>query len=247
MERDYLRRGFAEFIGAFALTFVGAGVVMTTGGRDNVAIALAHGLVIAVFVSALGHISGGHFNPAVTFGFMVTRRMSSALAGVYWLAQFGGAVIAALLLWWIYPPQAINPEHLGSPALNSLIGSGPGAFVEGVGTFFLVLVVFATAADPRGTFKSVAGLPIGFTIALGALAFGPLTGAAFNPSRAFGPILVNNAWSSHAWIWLVGPMVGGALAAMTYDWFYLRPSRPVPVGPPETGLEEPRPGQTAAS
>ncbi len=248
MDGDYLRRGAAEFVGAFALTFIGAGVVMTTLGRDVVAIAFAHGLVIAVFVSALGHISGGHFNPAVTLGFLVTRRMSKALAAIYWLSQFGGAVSAALLLWWIYPAsEAVKPTHLGSPALNHLIGSGAGAFVEGVGTFFLVFVVFATAADPRGTFKSIAGLAIGFTIALGALAFAPLTGAAFNPSRAFGPILVNDAWTVDSWIWLVGPCVGAVVGALAYEWLYLRPPKPAPVGPPETGLEEPGPGQTAAS
>ncbi len=245
MQGDYFRRGFAEFVGAFALTFVGAGVVMS--GGDLTAVALAHGLVIAVFVSALGHISGGHFNPAVTLAFLATRRMSWVLGVVYWAFQMAGAISAALLLWWIYPSVAVNPTHLGSPALNPLIGSGAGAFVEGVGAFFLVFVVFATAADPRGTFKSIAGLSIGFTIALGALGFGRLTGAAFNPSRAFGPILVNDGWTSHSWIWLVGPCVGAVLAGLAYDRLYLRPPRPVPVGPPETGLEEPRPGQTAAS
>jgi aquaporin Z len=243
VDGDFLRRGVAEVIGAFALTFIGAGAIMS--GADLTGVALAHGFVIAVMVSGLGHISGGHFNPAVTLGFLVTRRMAPVLAVVYWIAQFGGATLAALLLWWIYPTPRIDATHLGAPLLAH-IGSGAGLFVEGVLTFFLVFVIFATAADPRGTFKSIAGLAIGFTITLDILMGGPLTGAAMNPSRAFGPMLVHNEWAN-GWIWFVGPAAGAVLAAFAYDRLYLRPPRPVPVGPPETGLEEPRPGQTAAS
>jgi aquaporin TIP len=234
----------AEFVGAFALTFVGAGAIMT-GAGGLVGIAFAHGLVIAVMVSAVGHISGGHFNPAVTFGFLVTRRMAPSLAVVYWAAQFVGAVFAALLLWWIYPAQAVDGAKLGAPLLNSAIGPGAGVFVEAILTFFLVWVIFATAADPRGTFKSIAGLAIGLTITLDVLMGGPLTGAAMNPSRAFGPMLVHDEWAD-GWIWYVGPLVGGGAAALLYDWLYLRPPQPTPVGPPETGLDEPGPGQTAA-
>src|ERR1051326_4288908 len=88
MHRDALQRGFAEFVGAFTLIFVGAGSIIATQGHDLTAIALAHGLAIGVMASAVGHISGGHFNPAVTFGFLVTRRIDPLLAGVYWVAQF---------------------------------------------------------------------------------------------------------------------------------------------------------------
>src|SRR3954452_2653804 len=105
MQVDLFRRSTAEFVGAFALTFIGAGAIMVAGypGAGLVAIALAHGLVIAVMVSAVGHISGGHFNPAVTLGFLVTGRMKIQLAIGYWIAQFGGAVLAALLDKWIFP------------------------------------------------------------------------------------------------------------------------------------------------
>src|SRR5205823_3193237 len=106
MEGDAARRAAAEFVGAFALTFVGAGAIMS--GADLVGVAFAHGLVIAVMASAVGHISGGHFNPAVTLGFVLTRRMAVRLAGLYWVAQFGGATIAALLLWWIYPADRVD-------------------------------------------------------------------------------------------------------------------------------------------
>src|SRR5215216_7731575 len=113
---DPLRRGVAEFVGTFALVFVGAGAIMTSAGTGEgslLAIAFAHGLVIAVMASAVGHISGGHFNPAVTFGFLITRRMAPMLAGAYWVSQFAGAAIAALLLKWIYPAAIADPAKLG--------------------------------------------------------------------------------------------------------------------------------------
>jgi aquaporin Z len=247
--QEPLRRGVAEFIGTFTLIFVGAGSIMAAAGVHDptlIGVAVAHGLAIAVMVSAVGHISGGHFNPAVTLGFFVTRRLAPSLALIYWACQFGAAAIAALLLKWIFPDAASDATKLGSPVLNSAIGSGAGLVTEAILTFFLVWVVFATAADPRGTFKSIAGLAIGLTITLDILMGGPLTGAAMNPARAFGPELVQNFWS-HAWIYYVGPALGGVAAAGLYEWLYLRPLAPVPVGPPETGVREPRPGETAAS
>ena len=246
---DPLRRGVAEFIGTFTLIFIGAGAVMSAAGyRDPtlIGVAVATGLAIAVMVSAVGHISGGHFNPAVTLSFLITGRLAPTLAAVYWIAQFGAAVIAALLLKWIFPTVAVNGTKLGAPALTPAITSGAGVAVETILTFFLVWVIFATVADPRGTFKSIAGLAIGFTITLDILMGGPLTGAAMNPARAFGPELVQNYWS-HAWIYYVGPPLGAVAAGLLYEWLYLRRLAPEPVGPPETGVLEPRPGETAAS
>lgn len=246
---DPIRRAVAEFVGTFTLVFVGAGAIMSAAGTHDptlVGVALAHGLAIAVMVSAVGHISGGHFNPAVTLGFLATRRIDPMLAAVYWVAQFAAAAVAALLLQWIFPTSAVNGANLGAPALNSAIGSGAGVVLEGILTFLLVWVIFATAADPRGTFKSIAGLAIGLTITIDILIGGPLTGAAMNPARAFGPELVHSFWSD-AWIWYVGPAVGGVAGALAYEWLYLRPVAPTPVGPPETGVREPRPGETAAS
>jgi aquaporin Z len=242
---DSYRRGFAELVGAFALTFVGAGAVMTSGG-NLLAVAAAHGLILAIMVSALGHISGGHFNPAVTFGFLVTGRIDPILAVLYWLAQLVGAALAALILKWIFPNAIVAQAKLGAPALSDQIAVAPGFVLEVVMTFFLVWVVFATAADPRGAFKSIAGFAIGLTIGADILLGGPLTGAAMNPSRAFGPELAAWEWAD-AWIWYVGPLVGGGLAALAYELLYLRPLRPLPVGPPESGVEEPRPGETALS
>ena len=247
--RDPLGRGVAEFMGTFTLVFVGAGSILAAVGyRDPtlIGIALAHGLAIGVMVSAVGHISGGHFNPAVTLGFLVTRRIEPGLAVVYWFAQFVAATVGSLLLWWIFPNNVVDAAKLGAPTLNSSIGSGAGLALEAILTFFLVWVIFATAADPRGTFKSIAGLAIGFTITLDVLIGGPLTGAAMNPARAFGPQLVHHQWSD-GWIWYLGPALGAVAAAVLYEWLYLRPLAPEPVGPPETGVLEPGPGETAAS
>src|SRR5215208_5773919 len=241
---DALRRCVAEFIGAFTLIFVGAGAIMLGSSAGLVGIALAHGLAIAVMVSAVGHISGGHFNPAVTFGFLVTRRMAPRLAVAYLAAQLGGAVGAALLLRGVFSPDSLLDPAV--PQLADGLGAGSGLLLEGVLTFFLVWVVFATAADPRGTFKSIAGLAIGLTITLDILAGGPLTGAAMNPARAFGPELVQGIWSD-AWLYWVAPLISGGLAALVYEYLYLRPLAPVPVGHPESGVDEPRPGDSAVS
>jgi aquaporin Z len=245
VEGDAGRRAVAEFVGTFALVFVGAGSIAAFALAQEsslVGVAFAHGLAIAVMASAVGHISGGHFNPAVTMGFFVTRRMDPFLAAVYLVTQFVAATVAALLLWWIFPDSVIDDVKLGAPVLQ--VGSGAGVVLEGILTFFLVWVIFATAADPRGAFASIAGLAIGLTITLDILIGGPLTGAAMNPARAFGPELVHHTWSD-SWVWYVGPFVGGAAAALVYDWLYLRPARPVTVGPPETGVEEPGAGRAA--
>jgi aquaporin TIP len=264
MDVEPLRRGFAEFVGAFTLVFVGAGSILSfeklflagfvSGGSNAdlasglalVGVAFAHGLAIAVMVSAVGHISGGHFNPAVTLGFLVTRRIAPTLAVVYWCMQFAAASLAALLLRWLFKSAVRDQASLGTPGLGSGVSPWQGFVIELVLTFFLVWVVFATAADPGGTFKSIAGLAIGLTITLDILMGGAMTGAAMNPARAFGPQLVQHDWK-HWWVWYAGPFAGGAIAAIVYELLYLKPEPVEPVGPPETGVIEPRPGDTAVS
>jgi aquaporin Z len=237
-----LRRGVAEFIGTFTLIFIGGGAGIISG-NDIVAVALANGLAIGIMVSNLGHISGGHFNPSITAGFLATRRIEARIAGIYWAFQLVGAIVAALILRWLFKKPAIlgavpHVAH-GFPVERALV-------LEMIMTFFLVWAVFATAVDERGTFKAIAGLAIGLTITMGVFVGGPITGAAMNPARAFGPEVAANFWAQ-GWIYWVGPIVGSLVAALGYEYLYLRPTKPPVVGPPETGIEEPGPGETAVS
>ena len=246
VQTDMLRRGVAEFVGTFTLIFVGCGSMIATHGANLTAIGLAHGLAIGVMACAVGHISGGHFNPAITLGFFATKRIEPRLAATYWFSQFIAAALAAFLLTALLPQSQVDAVDLGVPALGPGISGGSGLVIEAVLTFFLVWVVFATAVDPRGAFSVISGLAISFTITLDIYIGGPYTGAAMNPARAFGPELVQNVWSN-AWVWYVGPALGGVAAALLYEYLYLRPVAPEPVGPPETGIEEPRPGDAAAT
>jgi MIP family channel proteins len=222
-----LQKLTAEFIGTFALVFFGAGSICAdqflhgAGALGLFGIAVAHGLAIAIMVSALGHISGGHFNPAITIGFWVTKRISTVDVLLYWIAQLAGAVGAAFLLKAIVPEDTWRAVALGTPALVRDFSSLSAMVLEGITTFFLVLVVFATAVDEKGTFRSIAGFGIGLTITLGIMVAGPFTGAALNPARAFGPALASSHWASQGVYW-VGPLAGGFLAALLYDSLFLK-------------------------
>lgn len=217
----------AEFIGTFALIFFGAGAICTdqylhgTGGLGLLGIALAHGLAIAIMVSAFGHISGGHFNPAVTIGLWVTKRLSTVDTVLYWVAQLAGATAAAFLLKVVVPEDTWRAVSLGTPALARDFPVWAGMSLEAVTTFFLVFVFFATAVDEKGAFRSIAGFGIGLTISLGILVAGPLTGAALNPARAFGPALAATHWA-HQGVYWVGPLAGGFVAGLLYDSLYLK-------------------------
>jgi len=227
---NLMQKLVAEFIGTFALIFFGAGAVCVdmqlrnnaTGGIGLLAIALAHGLAIAIMVSALGHISGGHFNPAVTIGFWVTKKLSTPDTLFYWLAQVAGASAAALLLRVVIPEEVWRNVALGTPELLRDFPSWAALALEATTTFFLVLVVFATAVDERGAFRAIAGFGIGLTITLGILVAGPYTGAALNPARAFGPALASHHWLNQLIYW-VGPLGGGFLAGLLYDFLFLKP------------------------
>ena len=216
----------AEFVGTFALIFFGAGSICTdqylhaTGGIGLLAIALAHGLAIGLMVSAMGHISGGHFNPAVSIGLWVTKRISTVDTILYWAAQLAGATAAAFLLKVVVPEETWRAVSLGTPALARDFPVWAGMSLEAVTTFFLVWMVFATAVDEKGVFKSIAGFGIGLSITLGILVAGPLTGAALNPARAFGPALAATHWA-HQGVYWVGPLAGGFLAGLLYDTLYL--------------------------
>ena len=220
---------FAEFAGTFALIFFGAGSICADqllkstnqGSLGLLGIAVAHGLAIGIMVSAIGHISGGHLNPAVTIGFWVTRRISTFGALLYWVSQLAGAIAAAYLLRAVIPDDTWRAVALGTPDLARDFSRTAGMVVEGVMTFFLVFVVFATAADERGAFGKIAGFAIGLTVTMDILMGGPLTGAAMNPARAFGPALAAQHWVNHGVYW-VGPLLGGVMAGWLYDTLYLK-------------------------
>ena len=206
----------AEFIGTFALIFIGVGSIAVgaiTKDPSVVGVALAHGLTIMVMVSALGVVSGGHFNPAVTAGALLARRIAPVEAGLYVIAQCLGATAGALADRLVFPSSALNAITLGTPMPGNGIGAGGALVLELILTFFLMVVIFGTAIDSRA--PRLGGLFIGLTITLDILAAGPLTGAAMNPARALGPALVSGHLGS-LWIYFVGPVAGALLAALYY-------------------------------
>lgn len=212
---EKLRPCIAEFIGTFALVFVGIGAIKTAG-HDVVAVALAHGLTIGAFASATMHISGGQLNPAVTFGLLCGGHMTVADSIRYWIAQLLGATAAALICLSLFARDVIVT---GTPQLAIDLTPAQGILVEAILTFFLVFVVHGTAVDERG--RRIAGLAIGATITLDILFGGPLTGAAMNPARVFGPAIAANFWKAHYVYW-IGPLIGGALAGFVYRIFMER-------------------------
>jgi len=208
----------AEFVGTFALVFVGAGaVIMAASGGGLIGVALATGIVLAVFVSVLAHISGAHFNPAVTISVWVTGNIKTALAGIYIVTQLVAAVAAAELVRALYPESAWRAANLGAPGLASGVSSGQGVLIEAVLTFFLVFAVYGTAVDDRGPFAKTAGLSIGLVLVFAIFAGGPLTGAALTPARAFGPELADGNFTDW-WVYWIGP-IGGAIIAAAVYWF----------------------------
>ncbi len=219
----------AEFIGTFPLIFFGVGSICADqflrstnqGSVGLLGIAVAHGLAIGIMVSAIGHISGGHLNPAVTIGFWVTRRISTFDLLLYWAAQLAGGAAAAYLLRAIVPEDTWRLVALGTPALARDLSRTAGMILEGVMTFVLVFVVFATAVDERGAFGKIAGFAIGLTITMAILMGGPFTGAAMNPARSFGPALAARLWANHGVYW-VGPLAGGVVAGWLYDAAFLK-------------------------
>lgn len=205
----------AEFIGTFTLILIGAGSIMN-GKTDLLGIALAHGIAIAVMVSAFAAISGAHFNPAVSLGMLVTRRIDARTFLYYVTAQLSGASLAALALRYLFGWNSDAGSSLGAASVGMGISPTKAMIAEAIGTFLLVAVVFGVAVDLRGTFHIVAGFPIGLMISLDILLMGPLTGATVNPARWFGPALVSGNWTN-SWVWIVGPLLGGAVAAWAYD------------------------------
>jgi MIP family channel proteins len=227
----YLAKVFvAEFIGTFALVFVGAAAAIYS--ESILAIALAHGLTLAVFVYAFGYISGTHINPAVTLGLAANGDIKWGDAFVYWFAQFAGASLAAFALRSLFTP--LQAELINSVATNGVLVTRQLPYhalaVEALLTFFLVNTVLHTAVG--GKAGPFAGWAIGTTLAIAILAGGPLTGASLNPARSFGPALFTSVITTGTpdyqnyllyLIYFVGPFLGSILAVMLYQFLKTEP------------------------
>ena len=217
------RRLVAEALGTFAFVFVGAAVVVVNGGFPNhgiglLGISLAHAIALSVMVTATMAISGGHLNPAVTIGLLVTRRIDLVSAGAYIATQLAAAGAAALVVKLLLPATASRAALLGVPVIASSVTLGQAIGIELILTFFLMSAVFGTAVSPEA--PRVAGFGIGLVLLFDILVGGPLTGAAMNPARAFGPALVAGHWLGHVVYW-VGPILGAVLASLLWQYALL--------------------------
>lgn len=216
--RNNARLFVAEFIGTFFLVFAGVGAIVANAYRDGsvglVGIAAAHGLALAIGVSATMGISGGHLNPAVTLGLWSVGRIDMKKAGLYLLAQLLAATVAALAVKSLYPEMAAAATRVGTPSLAPDVSMAQGIIVEAILTFMLVFAVMGTVVDPVA--PRIGGFGVGLTVFFGVLAGGNITGAAMNTARAFGPALVSGSWTGQAVYW-IGPILGGILACQVYE------------------------------
>ena len=208
----------SEFVGTFALVFIGAGSVATNyisnGALGLLGIATAFGLVVMAMIYATGHISGTHINPAVTIALVAAKKMDAKDGLPYIISQLAGASVAGLMLRVIYP-TAIAGVNLGTTSLGTNVGFGTGVLVEAILTFLLVFTVFGAAVDKRAP-AGFAGFAIGMVVLFDILVGGPLTGGSMNPARTFGPALASGFWVNHLVYW-IGPIIGGLVAAFLYE------------------------------
>ena len=220
MDRSLLGPVVAEAVGTFLFFAVGIGSIVAPiqagGTPELVAVALAHGVVLAVLVSVFGHISGGQLNPAVSVALWISGHQGTVRTVAVVAAQLIGAVAAGLAIRGVASVDAVNAAKLGVPVLGPGTSDLQGIAIEGLTTAVLVLAVYGTAIDRRG--PKVGGLAIGLALAAGILFGGPLTGGALNPARWFGPAVAGGYFD--AWyVWWIGPLAGAAAVALL--WRYL--------------------------
>jgi len=219
--RSQVSKAVAEAVGTFALVFMGCGAVMVSerfpSSLSGSAIPLVFGLVVTAMIYAVGHISGAHFNPAVTLAFAVVRHFPRREVLAYWLAQFIGGIVAIELLHLLLPTG--NSYGATIPMVPTLQAFG----WEAILSFFLMFVIIAVATDTRAV-GMMAGAAIGATVALCAFVGGPVTGASMNPARSLAPVLLQGRLDV-LWIYFIGPSVGTILAALLYEWIRCEPEK----------------------
>jgi aquaporin TIP len=235
MDSKTLKPMLAEFIGTFYLCFAGIAAILSTkppyeSGAGLVGIALAHGLALSIAVSVFGGISGAHVNPAVTMGMLATGRIDGGGAVRYILSQLAGATVAALACKAIFAKEAVDAANLGIPLPGKDVTWAVALFTEFILTFLLITSVFGAAVDERGKAVKIGGFAIGLTVAFDILAGGAISGASMNPARSFGPALVLWHWDWH-WLYWLGPVAGGVVAALVYHHILLAPDAPAPSAP----------------
>ncbi len=222
----------AELVGTYLLVLAGTAVAVSAvlnrpiagPSLNSLAVGLAFGLVLTALVAALGHISGAHFNPAVTLGLACAGKFPWRYVAAYLVAQFAGAILAALTVWGAYGAPARTLAALGATYPVAGVSAGRAFFIEAVITFLLVFVITAVATDKRVPAPVVAPA-IGFALGVAVLIGGPISGGAVNPARALGPMIVAGRYTD-AWVYLLAPVVGGIIAAVLYDRFISRTSAP---------------------
>lgn len=199
----------AEFLGPFVLCFVGILAINNAGPNNLPVVALAHGLAILVMVGAFAATSGAHFNPAVSFGLWLAKKIDGRTMAAYMLVQFLGGLAGAFAVSYLMGSQAVA---IGTPAVGHSATVMQAVIAEAIGTFVLVTVIYGGAVDK----KAPPGGPlfIGLTITAMIFAIGPISGCALNPARYFGPVMVGSWFGTDAWVWFVGPLVGGGLAGL---------------------------------
>jgi MIP family channel proteins len=235
----------AEGLGTFGLVFAGCGAIMidtlSHGQITHVGVGLVFGLIITVMIYAFGHISGAHFNPAVTLAFVLARHFPVQRLIGYWIAQLVGASVAAGSLRLLLG----NAAHLGATLPVGRGGVWQSFGLETLLTFFLMIVIMAMATDTRAVGQAAA-LAIGATVALEALFAGPICGASMNPARSLGPALMSWTWTAQ-WIYIVGPMIGAIAGAYVYQWLRETSQQPTSTGTLETtDLQQPKEENTYA-
>ena len=223
-----MKKYIAEFIAAFFLVFAGTGaivadqtlaVVLVRDTFGMLGVALAFGLALAVVIAAIGGISGGHANPAVSIAFYISRRLSAKDLGGYIAAQLLGGLLASLLVARVFLSEAVDATGAGVPALGPGTTLLQGGLIEVLLTFMLVFVIWGVAVNPNGP-KIIAPLAIGLTYSFGVIIGGAFTGGAMNPARWFGPGVVSGQYANWP-VWILGPIVGALLASTVYELFFL--------------------------